>query len=163
MSSKRPSFAQAWNLFAKIRVSVKDVGNIIGGKVQVNTESGTFKNACPIRMSYVLNYSGFPVPAHQKYAVVSGKDGRQYMYHVNDMMDYLSSTFGAPDITVKSPHLSNFSGKKGILLIQGHGWRDAKGHVTLWNGATCSDTCHLTGDPENGNFIPDRASLWILK
>jgi len=47
------------------------------------------------------------------------------MYHVNDMMAYLNRTFGAPDITVKSPHLTDFNGKQGILLIQGHGWKDA--------------------------------------
>jgi hypothetical protein len=163
MPTPRPSFAQAWNLFARIKVSVKDVGNIIGGKVGANTAAGIFTNACPIRMSYVLNYSGFPIPANQKYAIVSGKDGRQYMYHVNDMMTYLNRAFGAPDITVKSPHLTDFNGKQGILLIQGHGWKDARGHVTLWNGAICSDTCHLTDDPANGSFVPDTASLWILQ
>ncbi|MFC0140532.1 hypothetical protein ACFFJN_10855 [Erwinia mallotivora] len=38
-------------------------------------------------MSYVLNYSGVTVPANNRYATVSGKDNKRYMYRVNDMMD----------------------------------------------------------------------------
>ncbi|MGA6142607.1 hypothetical protein ACPEH4_22735, partial [Providencia sp. NPDC089930] len=34
---------------------------------------------------------------------------------------------------------------------------------TLWNGDFCSDSCVLMGDPENGSFVPEVASLWILK
>ena len=26
----------------------------------------------------------------------------------------------------------------------------------------CSDTWHLTSDPDNGPFVPDSASLWVL-
>lgn len=26
---------------------------------------------------------------------------------------------------------------KGILVIKGHGWSNAKGHVTLWDGNKC--------------------------
>jgi hypothetical protein len=33
----------------------------------------------------------------------------------------------------------------------------------LWDGAVCSDTCHLMNDPENHGFIPDIGSLWVLK
>ncbi len=39
---------------------------------------------------------------------------------------------------------------------------DVGGHVTLWNGAACSDSCHLLQNPDNGTFIPDTASLWEL-
>ncbi len=163
MSGARPSFAKAWALFSKVKISVKEVGNKIGGKVKTNTESGVFQNACPIRMSYVLNYSGVPIPARSRYAVVTGDDHKAYMYRVNDMMDFLRATFGTPDLEVKSPRLSSFAGKQGILLIKGHGWQNARGHVTLWNGTFCSDTCHLTGDPENGSFTPDVAALWVLK
>jgi len=35
-------------------------------------------------------------------------------------------------------------------------------HVTLWNGTSCSDTCHLMHDPENGPFVPDAGAIWVL-
>jgi hypothetical protein len=78
------------------------------------------------------------------------------------MMTYLEQTFGKPDKTVKSPKPSDFAGMKGIIVVKGHGWSDAVGHITLWNGTTCSDTCHLMADPDNGTFTPDSASIWVL-
>lgn len=84
------------------------------------------------------------------------------MYRVNDMMAHLRSIFGTPDKTVSSPTTASFSGSKGIILIQGTGWTDATGHVTLWNGTGCHDSCHLIGDPNNGSFTPQTGSLWRL-
>jgi len=139
------------------------VGKTIGGYVQTNVESGDFKNACPIRISYVLNNTGFPITKSARYASVSGADKRQYIYRVNDMMDYLNHNFGKPDKTVKSPTPANFSGMKGIIVVKGHGWDNARGHVTLWDGNRCSDSCHLMNDPDNGPFVPEVAALWILK
>lgn len=162
MTVYRPKFQDAWRYFKHVRVSVKEVGHKIGGKVMANTESGKFKNACPIRMSYVLNNTKVLIPRDRKYAVVSGADGKWYMYRVNDMLDFMTEHFGPPDITAQYPKLSDFYGKKGILVISGDGWSTARGHVTLFDGAICSDSCHLTGDPDNGTFIPKTASLWIL-
>ena len=54
---------------------------------------GIFQNACPIRMSYVLNYAGVPIPS-SGYAVVSGADKKWYMFRVNEMMTFLEQTFG---------------------------------------------------------------------
>ena len=162
MSNNRPKFQLAWNLFKIVKVDVNAVGKKIGGKVQQNIESRDFKNACPIRMSYVLNYAGIPVPKVKKYLVVSGADARWYMYRSNHMMEFLEETFGAADITAKSPKFSDFYGKKGVLVIQGNGWDNARGHVTLWDGAVCADSCHLLGDPDNGKFVPEVAKLWIL-
>jgi hypothetical protein len=160
----RPLFTNAWNLFSKVNVGVKEVGKLIGGKVEHNAENGIFTNACPIRMSYVLNYSGVLIPKPGAgYAVVSGKDAKWYMYRVKDMMQYLEITFGKPDLAVASPRIKDFAGKKGIMLIRGSGWQDASGHVTLFDGKLCSDACHLLGDPLNGTFIPEQASIWLLK
>ena len=163
MTTFPPPFIKAWELFKDVNIPVVDVGNIIGGKVKANVDSGIFQNACPIRMSYVLNYSGVPVPSGHRYAVVSGGDKKCYMFRVNDMMAVLFAKLGKPDITVKKPTFSDFKGKKGILLTRGHGWSDAGGHVTLWNGSACSDSCHLIGDPDNGTFVPEQSSLWELK
>lgn len=158
----RPLFTDAWARFAEVNLRVAEVGTKIGGKVGVNVASGVFANACPIRMSYVLNYSGVPVPA-AGYHVVSGADRKWYMYRVPEMMLFLQRTFGAADATHAAPTPQDFSGQRGILAVRGKGWADAVGHVTLWNGGMCSDTCHLLADPDNGTFTPDTASLWLLK
>lgn len=162
MATIKPSFLKAWAYFSEINVSVKEVGLKIGGKVQVNIDSGDFQNACPIRMSYVLNKVGIPIPAGKKYAVVSGGDTKQYMYRVNDMISFLEETFGKPDLTVNSPKETDFNGKKGIIVFSGSGWSNARGHVTLWDGLRCSDSCHFMLSPDNGSFVPEKGFLWSL-
>jgi len=152
----------------EIAVPVPDVGKKIGGHVEANInippEQGGFANACPIRMSYVLNNSGFPIQKSPQYAMVSGGDKKWYLYRVAEMMKYLENTFGPPDKTVKgAPAESDFAGMQGIVVVRGQGWVDAVGHITLWNGNICSDNCHLTANPDNGRFIPDTASIWILQ
>jgi hypothetical protein len=154
-------FGVAWMKFSEVNVPVPAVGAKIGGKVEQNIKSGIFQNACPIRMSYVLNYTGVPIPQNP-YATASGTDGKWYMYRVNDMMTFLEQTFGQPDKTAKSPKTDDFSGLKGLIVVKGSGWSNARGHVTLWNGTMCSDTCHLLLDPDNGTFTPEVASLWAL-
>ncbi len=163
MLAVRPPLGAAWSRFSEVNMSVERVGDFLGGKVQANVQSGVFENACPIRMSYVLNYTGVPIPANSRYATVTGKDKRRYMYRVNDMMDFLLSIFGQPDLTVASPVPNRFVDKQGIIVFQGNGWSNARGHVTLWNGNVCSDACHFMGGPENGSFVPTTASLWVLK
>ncbi|WP_311765917.1 MULTISPECIES: hypothetical protein [unclassified Caballeronia] len=49
-----------------------------------------------------------------------------------------------------------------MIVVKGHGWSNARGHVTLWDGSFCSDACHLLRDPDNGLFVPETASLWVL-
>lgn len=149
-----------------VRVPVKAVGLKIGGNVQKNIEldpkQGGVTNACPIRMSYVLNMTGFAILKSARYKSASGADGHQYMFRVAEMMAYLEHTFGKADKTVKAPKSSDFANMKGIIVVKGHGWDNAAGHVTLWDGVKCSDTCHLMADPDNGTFVPDVASIWIL-
>jgi hypothetical protein len=163
----RPPFNNAWQVFRQINVPVRQVGEIIGGKVKQNInipgDQGGFENACPIRMSYVLNKTGHPIARSSGYSTVSGGDGKWYIFRVRDMKSYLRSVFGEPDKKVMgTPNPSDFSGMKGILVVQGSGWDDAGGHVTLWDGTSCSDSCHLANDPDNGRFIPGEANLWVL-
>jgi hypothetical protein len=160
MATVKPSFIKLWVYFSEINIPVKDVGKKIGGNIQTNIDSGVFQNACPIRMSYALNKAGVPIPLGKKYAVVSGKDKNQYMYRVNDIITFLEDTFGKPDTIILAPKESDFIGKKGIIVFSGSGWSNARGHVTLWNGASCSDACHFMFSPENGTFVPEKGLLW---
>jgi len=78
--NKRPLFTKAWAAFMAVRMPVKEVGKKIGGNVQRNIEipedQGGFGNACPRRMSYVLNVTGFPIKKATLYSSVSGADHR---------------------------------------------------------------------------------------
>ncbi|MBH3003123.1 type VI secretion system amidase effector protein Tae4 [Serratia marcescens] len=156
----RPSFQQAWQRFSEINVDITDVGKKIGGNIGLNIELGVneplqgFTNACAIRMSYTLNYSGFKVE-RGAWKTVSGKDKNWYIYRARDIINFLSYKFGKPDKTIKNPTPSDFSKDKGILVFTVPGWNDASGHATLWNGTTCSDHCYFPKSSE--------ASIWLLK
>jgi len=167
MEGQRPRFNRAWKFFSLVNVSVPSVGKRLGGKVGDNIkipeeDKGKWKNACTIRMSFVLNNTGFPVKSG-KYATVSGQIEGLYIYRVEDMISYLQDTFGEPDIVVnRVPHPEDFSDMRGIMVVTGDGRGDARGHITLWNGSACADTCHLAGDPNNNTFKPIKAALWVL-
>lgn len=136
------------------------VGKKIGGKVEQNIQVGVddptqgFKNACAIRMSYGLNYSGVTVP-RGTWQTVSGGDGKQYIYRVSDLLKFLKAEFGEPDKTIKNPKMSDFAGDKGIVVFSVSGWSDASGHATLWDGNMCADHCYFQNATE--------ASIWLLK
>jgi hypothetical protein len=146
----RPHFQNAWQAFMAVRVPVADMAKVIGGNVQKNIElpTGGFENACPIRVSYVLNMTGFQIQKSNQYAMVSGRDNRQYVYRVGDMMTYLERTFGKPDKTFSSFNLADFANMKGLLVVNGHGRSNAKGHITLWYGTQMRG--HLPSDVRPG-------------
>jgi len=160
MSYPKPPFQTTWQKFIEIYDdgSLAAVGKKIGGKVEENIELGFadpkagFTNACAIRMSYCLNHAGLRV-TRGVWKTVSGKDGKQYIYRVADLIRFLKHAFGDPDKTVRSPKMDDFAGMQGILVF-GVEWMDATGHVTLWNGRACSDRCHFP--------IAREASIWLL-
>ncbi len=161
MPAKKPSFKTMWSNFIAIYGSgnVINVGKKIGGKVKVNIDLGAkdprlgFTNACAIRMSYALNYSG-AVVTRGVWKTVSGSMGKWYIYRVKDLLKYLNHKFGAPDKVVANPKPADFKGYQGILVFN-VSWRDATGHVTLWDGKSCSDNCYFP--------VASEASLWSLK
>lgn len=138
---------------------VATVGKKIGGKVGANIELGEkdpnlgFTNACAIRMSYSLNYSGSPI-VRGAWSTVTGGDRKSYIYRVKDLLTYLRQKFGSADKTVKNPKPTDFAGLKGILVFEVD-WNDASGHATLWDGSVCSDHCYFP--------VARGASIWLLK
>lgn len=156
----RPLFLQAWNRYSEINVTVSKVGEKIGGNVGLNIALGEkdpnqgFTNACAIRMSYVLNYTGSKIN-RGAWKTVSGKDKNWYIFRVRDFLKYMYEVYGQPDKTVVNPTVHDFKGLNGILVFNVNGWNDASGHVTLWNGSACSDHCYFP--------LANEASIWILK
>lgn len=160
MLTPRPTFLRMWKEFTKIYGdgTIAIVGEMIGGKVQANIELGAteptqgFTNACAIRMSYCLNYSGVAIPRGE-WKTVSGSDGNLYIYRVADLLKFLKYSFGKPDKTIKNPKVTDFDARKGILVFNVN-WSDASGHATLWNGSGCSDECYFP--------LALEASIWEL-
>ena len=142
--TNRPLQAAAWARFQEVDLPLPELGAKIGGKVGVNISTGIFGNACPLRISYMLNYSGFPVPKPKaSYSAVSGADRKWYLFRTRELIDYLAASFGPADEAFEKPRAEDLAGMQGILLVRGSGGSDPAGHVTLWNGERCADDYQL--------------------
>ena len=119
--------------FAEVKnLSVSEVGEKIGGKVKVNIDSGTFQNACAIRMSYAFNKAGKAISKTDG-SVSSGKNKEWYLYRVKDFINFLKNNYSNCQT---STNISDFKGKKGVIVFEECGWSDATGHVDLYNGSS---------------------------
>ncbi|MEE4732133.1 type VI secretion system amidase effector protein Tae4 [Pseudomonas alliivorans] len=163
----RPAFSAAWAASQHIYDPIapeKRVAELIGGYVAKNINnadpSQRWSNTCAVRMSYILNYTGLAIPkTHNK--TVSGNDRKQYFFRINDVQEFLTSTWGKPDtITYPPSGGGTLSHKKGIIIFEVSGWFDARGHATLFDGSTCYDHCYFN-EPEV-NYRTDKASFWSL-
>lgn len=151
----RPGFQKSWTAFSHIYGdgSLQHVARVLGGKVEVNIDGGIFENACAIRLSHVLNATGFPIsPAHGP--TVSGSDNQRYLFRMRDLEKHLRQRFGTPEVDGPSSATA-LSGQRGLLLFTVGGWNNATGHATLWDGHTCADRCYF---PQSS-----RVALWELR
>ncbi|AUX92260.1 type VI secretion system amidase effector protein Tae4 [Mixta gaviniae] len=166
--NSRPSFISAWTAAKRIydpANPLKRVKETIGGKVKQNFEipyeNGGWVNSCAVRMSYVLNYTGHPLP-RDKTKTVSGDDKKWYFYRVKDLIEYLKKEWGPPDLIISYPQIpvDKLKNKNGLILFEISGWDDAGGHATLWDGRICSDHCYFN---EPGvNYSTNAANFWML-
>lgn len=116
-----------------------------------------FQNACATRMSYALNKGHYKLKLPKKF--MDEKTGEPYITAILDMIVFLKNNFGDSDIKFDgNPYKfkSEIHGKKGIILFEIK-WRDANGHVTLWDGNYCVDMSdHFVDNPSDMHF-------WELK
>ncbi|MEW6760901.1 MAG: type VI secretion system amidase effector protein Tae4 [Pseudomonadota bacterium] len=143
----------------------KKVGGNVHALYQENPEG--YANACALRLSLAFNYGGVTITRGGKGYKVPGADGKPYLLRVDDMIKFVRANFGEPDVVVKpkgQDKSSEFKSKKGIIVFRVTGWGDATGHVTLWNGADCGDTCYFTFPPLFG-LEPKTTEIlfWELK
>lgn len=118
-------------------LSSNSIWKLIGGKVQQNGESGTFRNSCAIRMSHALNASGVLISSASG-PVSSGMNPPKwwYIYRVENLKTFLRQKFGAPETFTPADFKKNC--KKGIVIFNmtGDGFT---GHADLWDGSTTID------------------------
>lgn len=163
----RPAFNVAWaasqRIISPINQSQK-VATLIGGTVAKNialTSPLGWKNTCAIRMSYILNHSGMPIPRIMG-KTVSGADKKWYFYRVRDLIDFLTQRWGQADLVLPFPVSRNeeMNSKRGVILFEVSGWQDASGHASLWDGSQCYDHCYFNQD--GASYQTRRASFWSL-
>lgn len=123
---------------------------VIGGNIDMDWVT----NTCAVRVSHSLNLAGRPIPVKfgqwdPKKFSARGGNGMRYVFRVQPMIDYLKKTYGAPDL---SHHYAkgdahdvpaSFAGKQGVIWFDVKIWKDATGHVDLWDGAKCLGSCYF--------------------
>ncbi|MEI9944242.1 MAG: T6SS effector amidase Tae4 family protein [Chitinophagaceae bacterium] len=129
-------------------MSAKDVCTMIGGEMLVEYNAGRLKNACALRVSRALNYSGIIIPNIQG-QTGQGGDGKNYFYKAEMLYNWLVHTFGPADIhktaTDGAPNGTKFRNQlsgiqnKGIYIMKPKSQLafGASGHATLWGGLDC--------------------------
>jgi len=143
----RPNLQVMWEHY--LYDSPKGVWAEVGGAVEVNgclpEDKGRWRNACTVRLSHMLNKAGHKIP-YRKGKTVSGRDGDQYFFRLDDAEAYLKKTFGEPDLDIAdaSGRFIEMPTEPGLLLIKfpGSGFT---GHATIWNGAGTVDGVNVVG------------------
>ena len=143
-------------------VTSQQFGNIVGGKVQANIQSGVFTNTCALRVSHALNSCNARPPfIGHKIPRISGQtssaaNGDWYIFRVKALHTYMLNTYGPPSLSSSNP--SDFAGRKGIIMYDmGNFWSDATGHFTLYN-----DSRRLGGNYKHSYYLKNgvQAHLW---
>jgi len=110
----------------------------LGGEL---TQSWVGGNTCVMRMCKAFNSAGkqHEIPSSYKgFLTVLGGDRKNYAIRVMDFIDYLHKKYRIPDIikTGAAMKPESFSGKTGIIAWHIDGWKDSRGHFTLWDGSS---------------------------
>lgn len=122
---------------------------------------------------------------------LKGEDGKAYFMRKEDVAKFIRSRWGKPEITVTTAdkavagehNVQDFETqiwsvkigllenskqkilqKRGLLIFDVRGWRDASGHVTLWDGEKCvDDTNYFDANLSSVYAYTEKYELWELK
>lgn len=146
----KPNLQKLWNAFpthAKYP-SLKDFYTMLGGAVAKNVNVPGFGpngNTCASRLSVAFNNGGAKITVSNAKAAraetMTASDGSLILFRVFEFRNYLLHTLGKPMIDNVSPYDDSFRGKRGIIAFTVN-WRDASGHIALWNGAHYREPAH---------------------
>jgi hypothetical protein len=169
---RKPSFHLLWTSFPDhVKYpTLKDLYTALGGAAQRNINAPGFGpngNACASRMSVAFNKSGAPIDAaiaHASHAQTLGTaNSSRIIYRVADFRTYLLKVLGSPTVDASSPYDDAFRGKTGIVAFSVN-WRNASGHIALWNGTTYREPSHddfsTYVDPQSPATRTNRGEFW---
>ncbi|ETD73052.1 hypothetical protein V757_00675 [Pelistega indica] len=141
----KPNFMRIWNEFPDHMKypTMKDLFTWQGGQAERNIYAkgfGANGNTCASRLSIAFNRGGWPINAAVAASVgartLKTADGSHIIYNVEELGKYLAKRLGKsskPDTTI--PFDSEIKGKRGIIVFKVN-WRNATGHIALFNGQT---------------------------
>ncbi|SPL70300.1 type VI secretion system amidase effector protein Tae4 [Acinetobacter stercoris] len=164
--ANRPLFSELWKNYP-IKMAAGDVYSLVGGQAYALYQENPngYANACALRLSRSLNYGGMPIKQSTRGYKVKGSDSKLYLLRVREMISFVENNLGKADITLKPQNnedvSSQLSGKNGIIIFKVTGWSDATGHVTLWNGSDCGDSCYFVH--HNSNARTTEVLFWNLR
>lgn len=162
---RRPRFSTLWDHYP-VGMPAPEVYQLVGGNAyELYQENPTaYANACALRLSRAFSYGGLEITSTARGYKVQGGDGKRYLLRVVDIIALVKANFGAPDMEVTpqgSDVSDQFRGKTGVLIFEVSGWGNATGHVTLWNGSDCGDSCYFVhGQP---GATTTKVLFWELK
>lgn len=130
-------------------LSSDEVYTLLGGEALRlhNTDKANYNNACALRVSRALNYSGINIP--NVTGTIQGADGKNYFTRPEYLKNWMTKVFGAPTIhkTISDVgnNPANFqlelirNAKHGIYIMVAAdaGYFQASGHTTLFLGVDC--------------------------
>lgn len=149
----KPNWQNVYNNYPKTTdgsddLPVAEVCMLIGGQVLTKYNNGDVKNACALRVSRALNYSGVIIP-NISGQTWQGVDGKNYFYVAQYLYNWLGKTFGPPDVHLTAadgaPNGTKFPEQliglqnRGIYIMKPTSQASfgATGHTTLWGGLNC--------------------------
>ncbi|MFF5382054.1 T6SS effector amidase Tae4 family protein [Pedobacter suwonensis] len=147
-----------------------DVYTLVGGNILSLYQSNpvAYANACALRVSRALNYSGIAIP-YIPGETTSGADGKYYFVSSAHLYNYVKQIFSTTDkveLTAADggPQGTLFRGKlkniKGLYIMQPNypSKFGAMGHATLWTGSMA-----IGGhDYFNANGGTAKVTVWKL-
>lgn len=157
-----------------------DVYSLVGGPILslFNSNPVAYGNACALRVSRALNYSGVVIPNIPGHTFLGG-DNKYYFLSSAKLYNFLKKTFGITGPNVielnqsqgGSNPIQNYSsllsGNKGVYLMQVNypSQFGALGHASIFNGSTCPKThnCQERGEYFDAEGGVHKITLWILQ
>jgi hypothetical protein len=140
----------------------KKVYELVGGNMYTQNinDNLNYQNACAIRVSRALNYSGQPIPVFKNNSGIQksekGSDNLNYILTAEAMLAYMLKTYPPPTYQYNGTDLKNvynqIKGKNGIYIIIPNVISElgASGHADLFYTNDCLvGGCHL-GLPSGG-------------
>ncbi|MBV7337574.1 hypothetical protein KFU94_56970 [Chloroflexi bacterium TSY] len=140
---RRPPKLYFEDLTKHYLTSTADAKRVIGGLV----DRPKVHNTCAVRLSRSLNMGGLPIPNDEPNLNTWTVDGKHYARGARELARYLTRKVGLPSVqfdmsknSVKEVQKA-LTGKQGIFLLKTDSFSTARGHATLFDGATCLDSC----------------------
>lgn len=167
-----PSWQNYYNAFPHhpngSGMTADEVYELVGGEINqrhLSTNANIskyYQNACALRVSRALNYSGIIIPSVA--GTMKGKDGKNYFLAAKALNIWMRKTFGISPANSKHRHFTKaqggingqnlpglVSGIKGIFsMVSPKNSLWASGHADcLQSSGTCVNNCHFfDGDIE---------------